>query len=239
MMIQLLSNSKFMQKFPIITALSSSLMIAIIAVSQAGGPPLGTTKPPTGKPVEVESEPTEPTRRQPPETNQQEDNSEPSGDMEKPTEVESQRNEPTRRQRPGANQQTEVESQRNEPTRRQPPTQESETTEPPPKFPEPAGRVTPGEGIITLRLINQTDAVINYQVIGGRYRTLGERSVVELSELPIPLTLTYQRPDGGLLLVSPQGISSRVLEVRFNATEDFSLDSKSLNISGKGGVFLN
>ena len=179
-MIQFLSNSKFIQKVPIITAFSSSLMIVIIAVSQAGGPPPGTTKPPT-----------------------------------------------------------EVESETTEPTRRQPPTQESETTEPPPQFPEPAGRVTPGEGIITLRLINQTDAVINYQVIGGRHRTLGERSVAELSELPIPLTLTYQRPDGGLLLVSPRGISSRVLEVRFNATEDFSLDTKSLNISGKGGVFLN
>ena len=213
-MIQFLSNSKFIQKVPIITAFSSSLMIVIIAVSQAGGPPPGTTKPPT----EVESETTEPTRRQPPSANQQEDNSEPSGNRGKPAEVE---------------------SETTEPTRRQPPTQESETTEPPPKFPEPAGRVTPGEGIITLRLINQTDAVINYQVIGGRHRTLGERSVAELSELPIPLTLTYQRPDGGLLLVSPRGISSRVLEVRFNATEDFSLDTKSLNISGKGGVFLN
>ncbi|WP_143437750.1 hypothetical protein [Hydrocoleum sp. CS-953] len=154
----------------------------------------------------------------PPATNQQEDTSEPSGNRGKPVEVE---------------------PENTEPTRRQPPTQQPETTQPPPQFPEPAGRVTPVEGIITLRLINQTGAVIGYQVIGGRHRILGESSVVELSELPIPLTLTYQRPDGGLLLVRPQRISSRVLEVIFNPTEDFDLDTKSLNITGKGGVFLN
>ncbi len=154
----------------------------------------------------------------PPASNQQEDTSEPSGNRGKPVEVE---------------------PETTEPTRRQPPTQQSETTQPPPQFPEPAGRVTPVEGFITLRLINQTGAVIGYQVIGGRHRTLGETSVVELSELPIPLTLTYQRPDGGLLLVRPRSISPRLLEVIFNPTEDFNLDTKSLNITGKGGVFLN
>ena len=216
MMIQYLSN--FLKRTPIISALGISLMI--ITISQAGGPPLGTTKPPT----EVESETIEPTRRQPPAANQQEDTSEPSGKRGKPVEVEPETTEPTRRQSPNMD---------------RPPSQQSETIEPPPKFPEPAGRVTPVEGLITLRLINQTDAVINYQVIGGRHRTLGERSVVELSELPIPLTLTYQRPDGGLLIVRSQGISPRVLEVIFNATEDFDLDTKSLNITGRGGVFLN
>lgn len=154
----------------------------------------------------------------PPATNEQEDTSEPSGNRGKPVEVE---------------------PETTEPTRRQPPTQQSETTQPPPEFPEPASRVTPVEGFITLRLINQTGAVIGYQVIGGRHRILGESSVVELSELPIPVTLTYQRPDGGLLLVSPRRISSGVLEVIFNPTEDFDLDSKSLNISAKGRIFLN
>ncbi|NES06440.1 MAG: hypothetical protein F6K22_28675 [Okeania sp. SIO2F4] len=154
----------------------------------------------------------------PPAADRQEDTSEPSGNRGKPVEVE---------------------PETTEPTRRQPPTQQSETTQPPPQFPEPAGRVAPVEGLITLRLINQTGAVIEYQVIGGRHRTLGETSVVELSELPIPLTLTYQRSDGGLLMVRPRSISPRLLEVIFNPTEDFDLDTKSLNITGKGGVFLN
>ena len=124
------------------------------------------------------------------------------------------------------------------------PVEESDTTEPtrrqpPPRFPRPTDRMRSVQGLITLRLINRTGAIIEYQVIGGRHLILGETSVVELPELPIPLTLTYQRPDGGLLLVSPRRVSSRVLEVIFHPTEDFDLDSKSLNIGGKGRIFLN
>ncbi|NET14257.1 MAG: hypothetical protein F6K08_16180 [Okeania sp. SIO1H6] len=218
MMIQYLS--KLVEKTPIISTICSSLMMGLITVALAGGPPPGTTKPPTqpstGKPTEVE-ENTEPRRRQPPA-------SQPSGGQEKPVEAEPERSEPRRRQPPNVG---------------NPGGQQQEINQIPPQFPEPAGRVTPVEGLITLRLINHTDAVIRYQVIGGRHRTLGERSVVEIYELPVPLTLTYQRPDGGLLLVSPRGISPRVLEVRFNSTENFDLDTKSLNITGTGGVFLN
>ena len=63
--------------------------------------------------------------------------------------------------------------------------------------------------------------------------------MVELSKLSIPLTLTYQRPDGGLILVRYQSISPTVLEVIFHPTEDFDLDTNSLNISGKGQISLN
>ena len=222
------SLPKFVKNIPIIGAFCSILMMGLITISQSGGTPPGTTElptqPSTEEPDEVESDTTEPTRRQPPGVNQQEDSSEPPADSGKPVEVEPEPTKPTPSQPP---------------TTETPATPKSETTQPPPKFPEPAGRVTPVENLTTLRLINQTDAVITYQVIGGQYRTLGERSVVELSKLPIPLTLTYQRSDGGLLLVRPQSVSPGVLEIRFNATEDFDLDTKSLNITGRGGVFLN
>ena len=215
-MIQYLS--KLVEKTPIVSTICSSLMMGLITVAMAGGPPPGTTKPPTQpstkEPAEVE-ENTEPLRRQPPA-------SQPSSDQGTPVEDEPETSDPPRRQPPNVG---------------NPSVQQINQT--PRQFPEPAGRVTPIEGLITLRLINHTDALIRYQVIGGRHRTLGERSVVEIYELPVPLTLTYQRPDGGLLLVSPRGISNRVLEVRFNSTEDFGLDTKSLNITGKGGVFLN
>ena len=148
----------------------------------------------------------------PPVVNQQEDTSKPSNNRGKPVEAEPKT--------PGT-------------TRRQPPTQESETTEPPPD------RILSGQSVITLKLINKTGAIIEYQVIGGRYLTLGKTSVATLSEVPIPLTLTYQRPDGGLILVRPRNISSTVLEVIFHPTEDFDLDTNSLNISGKGQISLN
>ena len=115
----------------------------------------------------------------------------------------------------------------------QPPTQYSETLESPPNM------IISGQGLITLRLINQTGAIIQYQVIGGPSLTLGETSVVELSGLSIPITLTYQRPDGGLILVRPQSIHSKVLDVIFDSTADFNLDTKSLNISAQGKLYLN
>ncbi len=223
------SLPKFVKNTPIISAVCSILMMGLITISQAGGPPPGTTKPPnevsTEESEEVESDTTQPIRRQPPAANQQEDSSDSTVNRGKPVEVESETTEESTNDRQSTT----------EPAA----TPKSEPGQPPPKFPEPAGRVSPVENLTTLRLINQTDAVITYQLIGGRYRTLGERSVVELSELSVPLTLTYQRSDGGLLLVNPRGISPGVLEVRFNATEDFDLDSKSLNINGRGGVFLN
>ncbi|ABG52328.1 hypothetical protein Tery_3209 [Trichodesmium erythraeum IMS101] len=126
-----------------------------------------------------------------------------------------------------------VEPKTTKPTHRQSPTQQSETTDSPPD------RIRSDLGLITLRLINQTGAIIEYQVIGGQYMTLGGTSVVELSKLSIPLTLTYQRPDGGLILVRYQSISPTVLEVIFHPTEDFDLDTNSLNISGKGQISLN
>ncbi len=163
------SLPKFVRKTSIISSVCSSLIIGLITISQAGGPPPGTTKPPTQAPS----------------------------------------------------------------------TQQSETTPSLPRFPEPASRVRPSNGRSTLRLINHTNAVVEYQVIGGPHRTLGETAVVELYELPIPLTITYQRSDGGLLLVNPRNISPRVLEVRFNTTEDFDLDTKSLNINSRGRILLN
>jgi hypothetical protein len=91
-----------------------------------------------------------------------------------------------------------------------------------------------------MRLINVTDAIVIYQVIEGTgERTLGQRSQVELQGLPIPLNLTYRRQDGGLLLVVPKAVEPGVLEVRFEPTGSFFLDTKSLNITGTGSVFLN
>ena len=127
----------------------------------------------------------------------------------------------------------EAETKTHNPKRPQPPTQHSETIESPPNM------IRSGQGLITLRLINQTGAIIQYQVIGGPSLTLGKTSVVELSGLSIPITLTYQRPDGGLILVRPQSIHSKVLEVIFDSTADFNLDTKSLNISAQGKLYLN
>ena len=115
------------------------------------------------------------------------------------------------------------------------------SSEPPPRFPEPSAMLSlNGRQSVNIRLVNTTDAEINYQVIEGTgERTLGENSQVELQGLPVPLNLTYRRQDGGLLLVIPEAVEPGVLEVRFLPTGNFFLDTRTLNITGTGSVFLN
>ena len=124
-----------------------------------------------------------------------------------------------------------------------PSTNEKPTTpqDAPPRFPLPAARVTPTEGMVTIKLVNSTNAVINYQVLGiTQPRTLGEQSEILLTNLKTPITLTYQRPDGGLLLVRPQATATPgMLQVSFGATTDLGTDTKSMDVQEDGRVFLN
>ncbi|MBW3586222.1 MAG: hypothetical protein KY448_10390 [Cyanobacteria bacterium 0813] len=114
-------------------------------------------------------------------------------------------------------------------------------TDAPPRFPMPSALVTPGEGMIVIKLVNNTNAVINYQIVGvTQQRTLGEQSEILLKTLQVPITLTYQRPDGGLLLVRPQATAMPgMLQVSFGATTELGVDTKSLQIQEDGRVFLN
>ena len=111
----------------------------------------------------------------------------------------------------------------------------------PARFPLPSARVEPSEGVVTIKLVNTTNAVISYQVVGDTQpRTLGEQSEIQLKGLKTPVTITYQREDGGLLMVRPQATATPgFLQVSFSATTDLSVDTKSMNVQAEGGVFLN
>lgn len=114
------------------------------------------------------------------------------------------------------------------------------TTKIPPRFPLPSARVKPGLTKISLKLVNKTNTLINYQVIGDtQQRTLGEKSQVVLENIKIPVNMTYQRADGGFLLVFPNAINPNTLELTFTATNDSNLDTKTMEIQTQGGVFLN
>jgi len=117
----------------------------------------------------------------------------------------------------------------------------STTTDAPSGFPMPSARVTPSEGMIVIKLVNTTNAVINYQIVGvTQQRTLGEQSEIVLKSIQVPITLTYQRPDGGLLLVRPQATAMPgMLQVSFGATTELATDTKSLEIQEDGKVVLN
>ncbi len=111
----------------------------------------------------------------------------------------------------------------------------------PPRFPFPGARVTPVDGMVTIKLVNTTNAVINYQVVGmSQSRTLGEQSEISIKNLKTPITLTYQRPDGGLLLVRAQATATAgMLQISFGVTTDLGADTKSLEVQEDGKVFLN
>lgn len=106
--------------------------------------------------------------------------------------------------------------------------------------PPPLLVVTPVNQRISIRLINDTGATIDYEVIRDtQYRSLGGNQAITLQSLATPTTLTFRRQDGGLLQASLRSTSAGVLELRLIATPDFDLDRTTLTIDQTGGVFLN
>lgn len=132
---------------------------------------------------------------------------------------------------------------RSTPTTPNTPTQPSSVIQPP--LPEqqqaPSAMVTPANGQVSIRLVNETGANINYQVIGNtNQRSLQGKSNVVLKDLPIPVTVTFKRQDGGLLQVSPQASSEpAMLEVTFTETTELSIDKSTLRVQRTGAVLLN
>lgn len=97
------------------------------------------------------------------------------------------------------------------------------------------------DGTVTVTLVNETSAGINYQVIGDtNQRSLQGKSNALLQSLKTPTTLTFKRQDGGLLKVTPQASPEPgTLEVRFTETTDLGIDKSTMRIQSTGAVFLN
>lgn len=106
---------------------------------------------------------------------------------------------------------------------------------------EPSTRIDLANGKANIQLINDTRADITYQVIGDTEpRTLAGKSDVTLRGLNTPVTVTFQRQDGGLLMVTPKpGEETGILEVTFKETTDVNQDRSAMRIESNGSVFLN
>lgn len=94
---------------------------------------------------------------------------------------------------------------------------------------------------VNVKLVNQTGAPINYEVIGETdQRSLPGQSSVLLQELKTPRTLTFRRQDGGLLRVNPLMSNTHgMLVVTFTTTTDLGTDKTAMTIQNNGNVFLN
>lgn len=104
---------------------------------------------------------------------------------------------------------------------------------------DPSAIVTPRNGMVSIRLVNETGANITYQVIDNTdQRSLQGKSNVMLQDLPIPVTLTFKRQDAGLLSVTPASSEPGMLEVTFRETTDLGTDKSTMRIQEAGGVYL-
>lgn len=124
------------------------------------------------------------------------------------------------------------------------------TAPPPPGVPQPplpeersqaVANVMPMDGMVNVKLKNNTNAIISYEAVGYTQRRFlpgGEETV--LQNLPTPVTITLVRQDDGLLEVMPMSASEQgLLEV--GLAEETTLDDTQgvLRIQRDGQVFVN
>jgi hypothetical protein len=106
--------------------------------------------------------------------------------------------------------------------------------------PTPDAVVVLASGKVSIRLVNQTGAVVDYQAIGDtQARTLAGQTEITLKDLSVPVTLTFRRQDSGLLQVTLQPNSIGILDVTLNATTNLGVDRTTLTIDQTGSAFLN
>ncbi|BAY27105.1 hypothetical protein NIES2100_69260 [Calothrix sp. NIES-2100] len=143
--------------------------------------------------------------------------------------------------RSGQNTQTDTSTTYSTP--QQVPSQSNSVTEPSlsQQGQSPVATVALNNGNVNVRLVNETGANVTYQVIGDtEERSLSGKSNVVLQGLRAPVTVTFQREDGGLISVNAQPSSETgLLEVRLDETTDVAQDAKAMRIQSNGSVFLN
>lgn len=105
----------------------------------------------------------------------------------------------------------------------------------------PYASITPANGRVDIRFINETGSAIEYQVIGDtEYRSLSGRAEMTLENLRLPTTFTFRRADNGFLKVTLYPDSStNTLTLRVRETPNFSEDRTSVYVDQSGGVYLN
>jgi hypothetical protein len=96
------------------------------------------------------------------------------------------------------------------------------------------------QGVVNVKLVNQTYTNITYQVIGDtKPRTLSGRSDITLENLRAPITITFYRPDRGFLQVNPQTSEAGMLEVTLSEATNLGVGKTVMTIQKNGNVFLN
>lgn len=104
----------------------------------------------------------------------------------------------------------------------------------------PSATVALKEGKLNIKLINTTNAAINYQVIGDtNQRILEGDSDATLQGITTPVSLTFGRADKGLLRVTTKATSSGLLEVTLDETTNLDEDKTTVVVQPSGEVYIN
>lgn len=106
---------------------------------------------------------------------------------------------------------------------------------------EPIATIMPMDGMVSVKLINNTNAIISYEAVGHTQRRfIAGREEIVLQSLPTPVTVTMVRQDEGLLDVVPIPTSGAgMLEVSLDESKQLDDNQGVLRIQRDGKVFLN
>lgn len=106
----------------------------------------------------------------------------------------------------------------------------------------PIATVTPMDGMVEVKVKNNTNATVNYEVVGHTpRRILAGKQETELQKLPLPVTITFEREDKGFVKVMPMSATDKqgVLEIALDEDPDLNNSQGAIRIQKNGQVFLN
>lgn len=104
----------------------------------------------------------------------------------------------------------------------------------------PIVTITPTDGTVSIRLQNNTNAIITYQAVGYTERQVlqGQEAAV-LRGLPTPVTIRMTRQDDGFIEAKPISTQMELLEIALDETTSLEQSDRTLRIQEDGQVFTN
>lgn len=104
---------------------------------------------------------------------------------------------------------------------------------------DPVAYVRPGNEPVAVEIINGTNTWVTYQAIGETdERTLGGGDETMLMDLQIPLTVTFERSDGGLIQAEPEIIAPGEIRIYLNEAYNLDSDIGNMRIDTNGSMYL-
>ena len=94
-------------------------------------------------------------------------------------------------------------------------------------------------GQFNVRLINYTNTAITYELVGHtNQRQLTKNTSFMLEDLPMPVTITVLREDGGLVKVTPRPAAPGILELKLDEALNLDQDRRAVRVREGGSLLV-